>query len=150
MRSKNCTAWYSKRDIYSSVLVLVGNGSMFGTSELCLTNLEYRFILYFCGPTQKISLVKHWLSSSEASNTCPSTWFQVEVSTHRQISTSGAYKKLHGFRYSTWGAVGQRTTVQLLNLHPKQVQSYIMVGPTPLSKVLCIWFTCMCIWNVSV
>lgn len=88
--------------------------------EGCLTYFIYNCILHFCGPTQKIPLVKRCiLSSNEADNSCPSTWFPIEVSPNWLMWLSGAHRKLHDVRYSTWGAVGQIITVQLLNLHQK-------------------------------
>jgi hypothetical protein len=68
---------------------------MLGKSEICFTNLEYRCILYFCGPTQKIPLVKHcMLPSSEASNTRRSLDFQLKsrhIDKYQQVGPIESY-----------------------------------------------------------
>ena len=100
---------------------------MFEESEVCL-NLEYRCILYLCWPQ-----VKHCiLSSSEAGNSFHQ--LDVQLRSHHidkchQVGPTESYMVSDTQLGHCW----QINTVQLLNLHQRQVQSHIRARHTPLS-----------------
>ncbi|KQJ90992.1 hypothetical protein BRADI_4g35045v3 [Brachypodium distachyon] len=97
---------------------------------LMLTDLEYRYILSFWGPTQKILLVKHWMVSTVKHVTVTHQLdFQLKshhVDECHQVGPTESYMVIDTQLEACWADNNH----QLLNLHPKQV--------CPLSRLLCI------------
>ncbi|KQJ90994.1 hypothetical protein BRADI_4g35045v3 [Brachypodium distachyon] len=88
---------------------------------LMLTDLEYRYILSFWGPTQKILLVKHWMVSTVKHVTVTHQLdFQLKshhVDECHQVGPTESYMVIDTQLEACWADNNH----QLLNLHPKQV-----------------------------